>query len=72
MKKVQYDEEGNAIKTKWFSVSPRGMIYFMGIIALIGVIMVLVFNVGFDHRQGCYWKPNDLDVDIKLKKEKDK
>lgn len=68
-RKVNGDQEENAVKTKWFSVTRFGIIMFTVIAFIVGLFTVLIFNVGYDNRQGgWFWKTNSLNVDIKLKK----
>jgi len=36
--------------------------------AIIGLFTILIFNIGYDAKSGCYYKPNNLEVHIKKNK----
>ena len=36
---------------------------------IVGLFTILIFNVGYDTKSGCYYKPNNLEVRIKKSKE---
>lgn len=57
--------EPDAIKTKWFSLSFRGIICLLILVCIIGIFSVLIFNIGYNQKTGWYWKPNNLEVHIK-------
>jgi len=38
----------------------------MYLLALIGLITVLTINVGYNKKQGCYWKPADVHINKKI------
>lgn len=37
--------------------------------AIVGLFTILIFNIGYDTKSGCYYKPNNLEVHIKKTKE---
>lgn len=55
------------IESRWIKLTDLGLKLLIVFIALIGVITMMIINVGYDNQQGCYWKPADVKVDIKRK-----
>ncbi len=66
-RKKQQPGEPDVIKTKWMSFSYRGILCMMILAAIIGLFTILIFNIGYDAKSGCYYKPNNLEVHIKKK-----
>jgi hypothetical protein len=56
------------IKTRWFTVYKKGIVFLVIALFIFGIFSVIIFNVGYDQQQGCYLKPSSLDVDVNLKK----
>ena len=58
------DEE--VIKSKWVSLSWKGVLGFISILILVGLFAIVILCVGYDRKHGgCYFKPLDLNIDIK-------
>ena len=53
-----YNMLGNNKKEKF----TRLMMMF----AMIGLFTMLIINVGYDKKQGCYWKPADIHINKKI------
>jgi len=65
MRQRRRDDEDQAIKTKWFSLTYKGLLLMIILALIIGLFTILVFNVGYDAKSGCYYKPNTLELKIK-------
>lgn len=63
------DDEDQVIKTKWFSLTYRGFLLMLVLALIVGVFTMFIFNVGYDSKSGCYYKPNNLEIKIKKSKE---
>jgi len=69
MRQRRRDDEDQAVKTKWFSLTYKGLLLMLVLAAIVGLFTMLIFNVGYDTKSGCYYKPNNLEVHIKNSKE---
>jgi len=69
MRQRRRDDEDQAVKTKWFSLTYKGLLLMLALAAIVGLFTILIFNVGYDTESGCYYKPNNLEVHIKKSKE---
>jgi len=69
MRQRRRDDEDQAVKTKWFSLTYKGLLLMLVFAAIVGLFTILIFNVGYDTKSGCYYKPNNLEVRIKKSKE---
>lgn len=69
MRQRRRDDEAQAVKTKWFSLTYKGLLLMLVFATIVGLFTILIFNVGYDTKSGCYYKPNNLEVHIKKSKE---
>ena len=69
MRQRRRDNEDQAVKTKWFSLTYGGLLLMLVFATIVGLFTILIFNVGYDTKTGCYYKPNNLEVNIKKSKE---
>lgn len=69
MRQRRRDDENQAIKTKWFSLTYKGLLLMLVFAVIVGLFTILIFNIGYDTKSGCYYKPNNLEVHIKKPKE---
>jgi hypothetical protein len=60
-------EGDEVVESKWFTISAKGFRLIIILALIVGFFTVMIFNVGYDSKQGWYWKPNTLE--LKLKKE---
>ena len=68
-RRKQQPGEPDVIKSRWVSVSYKGILCLVLLVAIIGIFTILIFNVGYDSKSGWYWKPNNIEVHIKKTKE---
>ncbi len=69
MRQRRRDDEDQTVKTKWFSLTYKGLLLMLVFATIVGLFTILIFNVGYDTKSGCYYKPNNLEVHIKKSKE---
>lgn len=69
MRQRRRDDEDQAVKTKWFSLTYKGLLLTLVFATIVGLFTILIFNVGYDTKSGCYYKPNNLEVRVKKSKE---
>lgn len=65
MRQRRRDDEDQAVKTKWFSLTYKGLLLMLVLALIVGLFTILIFNVGYDAKSGCYYKPNNLELKIK-------
>jgi len=59
-------KDKNVIIKIWkVEITWKGVIGLLMIMAVAGVFTMLILNLGYDRKAGCYWKPADFRVDIK-------
>lgn len=53
-----YNMLGNNKKERFFR--------FLLLLVTIGIILMFIINIGYDKKQGCYWKPADVHINKKV------